>query len=164
MSRDPEAYDLRSELAAFIDDTSMANPHDIAAKFAEKVPQKHLRSALQQALGQYTRVMVDNRRASNSNPPPPAQRSSRVAAIREAAWERALRASYHVGDGGWKFLGDCEQADVVFAATERREMAKRSNARAEQLEDLAREMTAHQAAHVRDLPENVLARIFGGQE
>jgi len=97
--------------------------------------------------------------------PPPARqsaRSAKVAAIRAAA-PKWLEDRYCVGSGDddWKFLGDCGFADLMFAATQRREQAARTSAAAERLEGLAELVRSHGVDRVRDLPEAVLASVGG---
>lgn len=146
-------FDVRRTVRSVIDDTDLASPREIAAKTAEMVPDEHLRDALATALVSLAHDEVTRSRmataALNANP------SAKVAAIRAAAetWRRALHDRVHVGAGDWKLLADCTHTDLMFAADERRDMARRNAARADWYAALAELVAAHGAGRVGDVPD-----------
>lgn len=95
--------------------------------------------------------------------PKPA-RSAKVAAIREHH-QRWLRERLYASSDPrkWKFLGDCGFDDLMFAAGQRREDARRTSAVAQELERLAELVRQYGVARVRDLPEHILRAFKGGE-
>lgn len=91
-------------------------------------------------------------------------RSAKVNAIREAAeeWRKALRDKVHVGGGKWIALGDCWADDLLFAAKESRDRARRSEEQAERYEKLADQIHVGRVSCVKDLPDDLLREHFGG--
>jgi hypothetical protein len=98
----------------------------------------------------------------NAPAKPKPARSAKVAAIRAAAhaW---MQETIHVSADprDWKRIGDCGFAELMFAAASRREMARRTNAKAGQYESLAELVRVHGVQRVRDLPEHVLRGVGG---
>lgn len=90
-------------------------------------------------------------------PPPRPQQSPKVAAIREA-WRKALRQRIATGQGH-KFLADCTVVDLEYAADQREQHAKRTQARADQLRTLAGLMRDHDAKTLAEVPATVLAAM-----
>lgn len=149
-------FDLRAAVVEVLDGTGLADLGEVAAKVAENVPSRHLRSALAEALRSYVAVVNQQRRARNPiiGGGAVSSRSSKVSGIRDAV-ALALRDRVHV-EGGMKLLGECTYDDLMFAAAERRENARRNLAKADQYEALAEKVRAHKAARVADLPPSVL--------
>lgn len=95
-----------------------------------------------------------------ANPRP--ARSAKVAAIRAAAHSWMQDVIHTSADPReWKRVGDCTFSDLMFAATSRREQARRTNAKAAEYEALAGLVRAHGVERVRDLPEHVLRGVGG---
>lgn len=90
---------------------------------------------------------------------------SKAAAMR-AWWRRELDKRVHVGPASedWKVFGDCLFEDLMFMAQERRDLAARNSAKAEEYAQLADVLKAHDVKQVRDLPEEVLRTWAGGEE
>ena len=159
---DRHHFDLRVAVAEVLDGSGLTSLDEIAAKVAANVPSKDLRAALALALRPYVRELVGRRRMANPVLHPGvtraeierSARSPKVAAIRaqHAAW---LRDLVHV-EGGYKPLGECDYDDLMFAATERRELAVRNVRQAERLEQIAELLHEHDVETVADLPAHVL--------
>lgn len=155
-------YSLRDAVASVLDTSDLASPEDVASKVAENVPSKAVRSVLTEALTTYVRVHMGERRRSNvilngDEQRKQSARSSKVAAIRDS-WSAALRDRVHVEDG-WKALGECTYDNLMFAASERQEMARRNAAQAEKYESLAHKLRSAGVERVADLPQADLAEL-----
>lgn len=160
----PATFSLRAEIKKVVDETDLTDPRDIAAKVAENVPAKLLRDALAQALPELVRVELT--RARSGQPAPtaaPANRSSKVAAIRDA-WRRHLRDRIHVGRGVWQMLADCTAENLRVAADERRQNAAANLAAADRFDRYAAALEEHKVARFADLPESVQAELLGAEE
>lgn len=159
MSKAPD-FDLRKVVADFLDATDLTDFRQMAAEVAGAVPSRQLRAALTEALAGYIANVNQNRR--NANPVlngdgrPRQNRSVKVAGI-AAMHQRMLRDLVHVGNSANKRLGDCTYEDLMFAAGERREIARLTAAKADRYEWLAKQLHAHNADRVADLPPEVLA-------
>jgi len=157
-----EDYDLRTNVRKVIEESSLRGPQEIAAKVAENVPQKHLRTALSSALVEFVRQELQKARrplAPVSGSRPRSNPSAKVAAIREG-WRRTLAGQFHVGDGRWQVLADCGYGEVLFLAGERFEHARRTNVAGQMFEALAEAIQGHGVDRAGDLPEPVLADIL----
>lgn len=146
------SYDLRKVVRGFLDETDLTDFREMAEQLATEVPAKQLRAALVEALPSLIATINQQRRMSNpilagSTP----ARSAKVAGI-AAMHAAALRALVHVGGGANKHLGDCTYEDLLFAAGERREHARRNAAKADQFEALANRLRASGFTCVADLP------------
>lgn len=157
--RKPSPFGLRTVVLGVLDDETLnlTDFGDIADETFRRIPKAGREAALQQALRTFVRQVVSEQRAQLSISPPTlplnAGRSAKGAAIR--AWSKQLRQIIST-ETGQKMLGDCAYADLVFAAQERRDIASRNRAKAQQYELLASLLTEHNAALVRDLPTDVL--------
>lgn len=159
-----DSYDLRAEIRNVLDGTGLTDPRDIATKVAENIPAKFRLAALRVALVPLVEQVNQQRRMSSAitgtgaGTDRPASRSAKVSAIRDA-WQVALRDRIHVGQGpaAWKLLGDCGYDDLMFAASERREHARRNAAKARRYAALAELLHTHGVATVGELPTDALA-------
>jgi hypothetical protein len=156
-------FDLRKTVNDFLDATDLTDFREMAAALTKSLPARELRPALTEALAGYIANANHHRRSHNvilcADAAPrtaqPVTRSPKVAAI--AAWhQRALRDLVHVGKGDNKPLGDCTYDDLMFAATERREIARLTTVKADRYEWLAKQLHAHNVDRVADLPSDVL--------
>lgn len=151
-------FDLRAAVIEVLDTTSLTEPSDIAAQVAKDVPAKQLRAALTEALVSFVANVNQRRRMNNPllghAPQVRSGRSTKVAGIANW-WAAALRDRVHV-DGGWKLLRDCTFDDLMFAAAERREHARRNEAKADQYETLAKLLREHSVDRVADLPPSAI--------
>jgi len=154
-------FDVRKAIRAVMDETDLTAPEDVAAKVAESVPAKHLRSALEVALRDYVRISFHraSTRWTRSTPAPAANQSAKVTAIREVEAPRWLRERVYAGPAGWLFLGDCTEANLRYMEAERVENARRSEAAAEWFAGLAALVAQHKVGRVAELPVQVLAGL-----
>lgn len=154
------SYDLRKVVREFLDETDLTDFREMGAELARRIPSKDLRSALATALPDLLSTVNQQRRMSNpiiSGTSGPV-RSPKVAGI-AAMHAAALRALVHVGGGANKHLGDCTYEDLMFAAAERREQARRNAAKADQYEALANRLRASGFTRVADLPAADVAEL-----
>ena len=108
------------------------DPSQLADEVYRRLPESDRDAALQQSLRQFVRqVMSEERMQTHIGSPAGPGTSAKVQGIRDH-WQKALRNSLNVGEGVWKFLGDCTAADLMFAADQRREQASRNRAKAAQ--------------------------------
>jgi hypothetical protein len=139
--------------------------HVLAKEVQRRIKASEREAALGEALVEYSRVFAIGLRPSSSRRPSSAGqrnsgRSAKVAGIRRA-WPQ-LRATYFTKDGQ-KPLGECSLADVIFIAEHLEKKARENQAKAGWMRDVATAMKAHQVAHVRDLPDAVLAGFLTGE-
>lgn len=156
-------FNLKQAVSDALDSSSLASPDEIAHKVAEGIGPREVRSALLQALPNYVSRVIQQRRSVNVILDPSqateeretarkqSARSFKVGAIR-SAWQRALMDRVHVHDG-YKLFGECTYEDLVFAAEERRDHARRNAAKAEQYSAVAAKLQAFGVATVAELPE-----------
>lgn len=145
------------ERATNVDLPSLAD-----ALLAELTPDQY-RDALAQALPTFMRDVVGSLRQTGSVHPPkttpglPA--SWKVQAIRDG-WQRRLSEIYATSEGN-KRLGDFTHDDLIHQADLLAEQAKQKFAKAKGWRALADVLDEHGAAHVRDLPAEVLMVTLG---
>lgn len=156
-----DEFNLRALVRDVLESSTLADPTDVANEVMRRIPKSSQRAALVQALRAFVRQVISEQRMSiritDGQPTLPVVGSAKVAARRE--WAQALRLRV-AGLDGWKSLADCTYADLLHAAKERREQARRNSAKARQYELLASLLTEHSADRVRDLPQDVLRNAF----
>lgn len=152
-------YSLRDAVFNVLDTSDLTDFAEIAAKVAENVPAKELRTALGECLVSYVRMTCSQRRMANPilHTGQQSARSPKVAAIRDAhaAWLRELIAV----DGGQKFLGECTYMDLMFAAEKRRKHAAETAAQARRFEEIAALLQEHAVETVAELPPSALLEV-----
>lgn len=161
-------FSLRQHVRAILTDSTMADPRELAAEAFARIPAEDYGTALQQCLPDVVReeirhsrnfapagAMTEQPRAIGSGAK--ARPSKKVASIR-AMWQEKLRERIHTGPApsDWRLLGDCTVDELMFAAEERRAMAARNEAKAEEYADLAEAVRTAGVQRVRDLPAAVL--------
>jgi len=154
-------FDIRALIRDYLDETEMTDFREMAAELSGRLSAKQVRAALVEALPSLIQTINQQRRMNNSVLAGAAGvpvRSAKVAGI-AAMHAAALRVLIHVGEGRNKQLGDCTYEDLLFAAEERREQARRNAAKAEQFEALAAKLRAAGVQHVADLPAAELAEL-----
>ena len=163
----PDPLNLRSLVREVIDASTLDSPQAIAAEVARRVPAKDRHAALEQALRAFVRQVISEERGHHRfgyvSPEPTFAGSSKVGAIRDG-WQRALRVvkvPTSSDPGAWKALGACTFDDLVYAAEQRDEQARRNSAKARQYRALAATVQEHGAATVADLPAEVLMVAVG---
>jgi hypothetical protein len=139
--------------------------HVLAKEVHRRIKAAERDAALSEALVEYSRVFAiglrpSSRRAAKSAGQRNSGRSAKVAGIRRA-WPE-LRATYFTKDGQ-KPLGECSMTDVIFIAENLDKKARENQRKAAWMRDVAAAMKAHQVAHVRDLPDDVLAGFLTGE-
>jgi len=156
-----DGFILRHLVREVLDSTNDADPGAIAGMVMARIPRGQVRVALSQTLRLYVRQIVSetrNSRAASVTPIRP-NVSSKVSGIRDG-WQRRLRDRTHGADG-WKMLADCTYDDLLAAASERRDMASRNDARARQYDSWARLLTEHDVATFGDLPPEAQMNAIG---
>lgn len=177
MTTTPAGFDLRALVREVCDTSVLTDPPALAKEVARRIDEGDLREALEQVLPVFVQHVVSRRRGDSSDPPTgqmntgtqpagagrgptriPAQRSRKVAGIREA-WRKHLRDRIAVGPdrSDWKFLGDCTRDDLGYASAIRRRHAETNAAAADRLDGLAELLAEHGVERVADLPDPMLA-------
>ena len=165
MSADRE-FSLRKLCREVWEELGGCDYHVLAKEVQRRIRAADREAALSEALVEYSRVFAIGLRPSSSRKPRPGAgqrnsgRSAKVAGIRRA-WPQ-LRATYFTKDGQ-KPLGECSLADVIFIAEHLEKKARENQAKAGWMRAVAEAMKANKAAHVRDLPDDVLAGFLTGE-
>ena len=133
----------------------LAPGHDSPGSLADAVfaelatdPERAM-TALQEILPNYVADLI--RRSRNTTI---TGRSSKVSGIRD--WHKRFLAELLHTETGWRQIGACTAADLLFAADERRTHAAKELHRASQYEALAEQLAAAGVDTVADLPESVV--------
>ena len=152
-----EVWSLAAFVRARLEASSEPNPRVIARQMVDDVPDEHLRSALEACLPMYVAHAAGNLRrrspaAHDNAPNVPGGRAAAVTVYTGIlAWrERVVE--------GWKMLGDCTKADLLFAADLRIENAKANTKEAAKFRHLAKKMNERQK--VADLPLGVVEEVL----
>ena len=162
-----KAFDLRALINLVSDETQIADPGTLADIVLARITPKDRNAALSQSLRPFVRQIQGEARMRVSMIVPteaepssstPARGSAKVAGIRDE-WQRALSLSVFVGAEGYKLLGDCGHADLLFAASQRFDMAARNMAKGTQFERLAASVLESGVERLRDLPVEMLASL-----
>lgn len=162
-------FNLRALVREVADASGDADPGLLAEAVYKRIAAKERPAALREALRHYVRLTVAMERTASPSTQEqpegtgkPGTRSWKRDGIR-AGWRRYLRTRLHT-EGGWKFLGDCGFDDLMFAATERREIAAATLSAADRYEALAKLCADHGVSRVADLPDSVLDAIESDDE
>jgi len=145
------AFDPLDVARDVIASTDLTDPDAIADEVLVRTPRSGLRTAYRLLL---RRAALDAIRFANMSAGEPRRtpnRSSKVAAIRDRHIDYFAQRVY--ANGEWKMLGDCTPEDVLDLAAQRREVAARNAAKAEEYEALHARMVAVGVARARDLGE-----------
>lgn len=160
-------FDLRVLIREVADASAVADPGVLVAEVSARIGSRDRAAALDQCLRSVVIQTLSQMRMSSNSPgghrvrgthPAPAaggSPSSKVAGIREY-WRGVLRETIKVGVGEWKFLAECTETDLDFAAGVREDNAARNMAQAERLRRLGKLLAEHGADTVGDLPDDVL--------
>lgn len=148
-----------------MDDTDDPHPRDVAERVIQALPKSRYEEALRESL--WLLVRNTSARSHCTNDPqagsapgrPHAEASAHVGAMGAARWSAWIRERVSVGAGIYKFLGDCDRADVEHLATVRREHAKANAEAADRFDHLADLMRRHRASVVADLPAAAIAEV-----
>lgn len=154
------------QLAREVVETSTSNDLDaMIDELLNRVPEADLRDALRETLRTVIRDAIHARRnttvpiAGRAAPKNQSGGSWWVEGIRKAHQEK-LRDLFHVGSGNWKRLAEMTYQDLIFAAEERRDNAKRSLAHADKLDTYAATVRRFGVDTFGDLPESELTGLL----
>lgn len=159
-----QQFNLRDVVRGVLHETDLTDPGDVAGAVLVRIPARKSREALSQALRQYVRVVIGQTRMDHpaepdtAGPSKPRYHSWKVAGIRDYwdDWQRQLRQRMH-GAGEWKMLGDFTYEDLIAAAAERRALAERNAAAADQFQRWADLLIEYDVTRFGDLPADVQA-------
>lgn len=156
-------FDLRALAREVINDDTSEDLAQMVKELRRRIPRAAIGDALDQALTAFVHDMIRKPDAGRSRDVPPPAASAKVTAIREA-WRRHLDTiRYTVGDGSIRRLGDMSAGDVIFVAEHLELLARQNQARADWMNAWADALAKHNAARVRDLPDDVKRGMFAKQ-
>lgn len=145
---------VRAQIIEILDTSALSDPREIAEKLIGDIPSRQLRAALAEVLPQYVRVLMTNDRRSD-----PGRHSQPGSQTRSAPgserWRAAagVLASRFCPAGEWKPLRDCTRDDVLALVAERRDLAAKNAAVADQFERLHQLMSDRGVSTVGELAE-----------
>jgi len=163
-------FDLRALIREVADASAVADPGVLVAEVSARIGARDRAAALDQCLRSVVIQTLSQMRMSSHSPGGPHGRpaagrspSHKGARIREH-WRRALRETIYVSVGEWKFLAECTETDLDFAAGVRENNAAWNMVQAERLRRLGKLLAEHGADTVGDLPDDVLRGGLEGDE
>lgn len=165
MSTDRE-FSLRKLCREVWEDLGGADYHVLAEKVARRIDRADLEAALDEALVEFARVFALGQRpplrkqkagAGQKN----SARSWKVQGTRQM-WPQ-LKAHIFTNDGQ-KALGKCTAADLIFHAELLEKQSRQLVRKASRERELAASLKAHKVDRVENLPDEVLAEFFAGEE
>ena len=177
-------FSIRSLIREQIDASPEFSIADLSKTISERVPEDHLTDALAEALPSLIRDIVRSTRHDTISVPPSAVEASedgcvtpidtprrlpahvsspRVAAIREQAWQRQLRAIYSTPSGVMKRLSEFSAGELVALADEFHRQGVSNLTRERQTRLLASDMQDHECEHLSDLDAAIIAKRLGGE-
>lgn len=152
--------DLRGLVRAVLD-SGQTDPGVIADAVLASLPEEALREALSMTLRAFVRQMMGAQRNSGAvaraTAPSPSWKGQ---GIRDN-WQRRLSDVYHVSTG-YKALAACTYDDLIFAATERQELAERNASAARRCRAYATAILDAGVETFGDLPVETKAHLLGG--
>lgn len=161
------AIHLRDEIIAIMNSTKLTTPQEIADEVMRLVNRDNAVDAVSQMITGYVRGVLGEQRKGNMPAVSPedirragSNRSSKVSAIRDG-WQRHLESRVHVEAGHWKMFRDLTEADLRYAARERRSNAERNLLEAHRYEAWAQLVAEYGADTFSDLPLEVQMRALG---
>lgn len=158
-------FDLRASVRSVLDTTNLTSPAEIAAKVAESVPSKDLRTTLAAALETYVRVQFSRDRGWGPTPAVgPANVSAKVAAYQADAWRRKLHNRFPVGAGQDRLMADLSYDNFLYIAEVRRAHAAANIAAAERAERCAEAMVKAKVDRFGDLSDAVLRELLADED
>jgi hypothetical protein len=159
-------FSLRSLCREVWEELGGCDYHVLAEKVARRIDRADQERALDEALAEYCRQFTVGLRPTLRKVKPGAgrrnsARSSKVQAIRQT-WPQ-LKAHIFTKDGQ-KALGKCTVADLIFHADLLERQSRQLQAKAGRERQLAALLQAHKVDRVENLPDEVLAEYFSGDE
>lgn len=189
MINDETDFDIRRLIQQVRYDIKSPDPTLITNEVLRRLPPEFREIALRQVLRSFVRNIVGSPPPTssstdepkslggtehesgpvNGSPPAPVHsgRSSRMKKWREQGrqWRHAkLYGSTYVGEEHaekrWKYLGDCNVADLGFVIDYRYEMANANVGKAQWFEKVRTAVLEHHVKTVGDLPDDVVENLF----
>jgi len=157
MSR-PE-FSLRVRVREVIESSSQADPKQVTAEVLATITKAELAQALAQALPDFVRIIVGEQRQRVLPSSGPAKSWKTEAAKNYA--DKLLRQRIDISGTGvdWKFLGDCDDSDLLSLAAIRRGQAAELEATAVWYERIAGLLAESGAETVAELPAAALTEL-----
>lgn len=168
-------FNLRAAVIEVMETSSLTENREIAEKVIENLARADIRPALAEALPAYIgRIQSELRSALNiqrvdaqydrdGNPRPIQQvfiPSSKQAAIRDH-WRAVARQHIIATPDGRKSILDCTRDDLLYAASQREQLAKANAIKAKGYKAAAATLAEHGVEVVSDLPDDVLRLMLG---
>ena len=165
MSSDKE-FSLRALCRQVWEDLGGCDYHVLAKEVRRRIKAADRDAALDEALVEYSRVFALGQRPPLRKQKPGAgqqnsARSWKVQGTRQM-WPQ-LRAHIFTRDGQ-KALGKCTAADLIFHAELLEKQSRQLVRKASRERELAAALKAHKVDRVENLPDEVLAEFFAGEE
>ncbi len=160
-----ESFNLRDVVRDVCTSSRETSTDALADLVLRRIGPAAYREALSECLPEYVRHFLTQQRFTperedeDHGPAPQPGRSWKVEGLRDLCEQRIP-----LGDGTMKFLGDCTRDDLAKVIEIRREQARRCEAKADFYEGLRRALARHRVEKVRELPEDVRARLFAKGE
>lgn len=159
-------FSLRALARETWDELGGCDYHVLAKEIQRRISAADRDAALSEALTEFSRQFTVGLRPTLRKVKPGAgqrnsARSAKVAGIRQT-WPQ-LRAHIFTKDGQ-KALGKCTVADLIFHADLLERQSRQLQAKASRERDLAALLKAHKVERVENLPDDVLAAYFSGDE
>ncbi|HLK78198.1 MAG TPA: hypothetical protein VKU77_31680 [Streptosporangiaceae bacterium] len=166
MDQQAPAFSLRALCREVWDDLGGCDYHVLAKEAERRITAQDAALALPEALTEYARMFAMGQRPPLSKQKPGAgqrnsARSWKVQGARQM-WPQ-LKAHIFTSDGQ-KALGKCTAADLIFHADLLEKQSRHLVRKASRERELAAALKAHKAERVENLPDDVLAEFFGGEE
>lgn len=142
------------------------DPHDIADRVADRLPEDELRDALRETLPALVQSRIRTTNYSELGKPgkvaapatqPKASRSAKVGAVRES-WRPFLNKPHYAGTE-WKTLGLFTREDAENAAQYRHKLAEGNTRKAEWYETLSKKLSERGVETLKDLSDADLDEI-----
>jgi hypothetical protein len=142
-----------------------ADPRQLADQVAKLAPSRELRDLLAEAATESCREYLRTQRnqaLDNARKPRKPGPSKKLAGYRE--WWADVKASMaHIGDKGWKPLGDCTVDDLLYCVEARREEVKSIENRIADYETLITLLRKTKVCTVKEIPYEVAEKAFGSK-
>jgi hypothetical protein len=159
-------FSLRVLCREVWEDLGGCDYHVLAKEVRRRIKAADRDGALDEALVEYSRVFALGQRPALSKQKPGAgkrnsARSWKVQGTRQM-WPQ-LKAHIFTSDGQ-KALGKCTAADLIFHAELLEKQSRQLVRKASRERELAATLGAHKVDRVENLPDEVLAEFFAGEE
>jgi hypothetical protein len=151
-----ERVSLRHLVSEVVETSPDADPGQIAAQVVDRLPRADYKHALLELARPYVREVIRTSRSQHSKRMG-ARGSSKVAAIREAAWKARLDSPEYVPSADvWIHLRDATREQVLEMAAYRIKLGTESIIAGKRYEALAEDMRKASVMRVGDMAEDML--------